>query len=204
MSILGFKILGGETMIYGYARVSTKAQASDGNSLEAQREKLKAAGAERIFCDACSGKTIDRPEFDRLLQQLSPGDTLMVTKIDRFARSISQASELIDDLMRGGIKVHVLNIGVLDESPAGKLMRNMLLAFAEFERDMIMERTREGKEIARKQPDYHEGRPRKFTTRQIDHALELLETHSYTQVVDLTGISKSTLVRRKRERKVEK
>lgn len=187
-------------MIYGYARVSTKAQAADGNSLMAQREKLMAAGADRIFCDAYTGKTMDRPEFDRLLQQLRPGDTLMVTKIDRFARSISQASELIDGLMRDGIKVHVLNIGVLDDGPTGRLMRNMLLAFAEFERDMIMERTREGKEIARKQPDYHEGRPRKFTTRQIDHALELLNTHSYTQVADLTGISKSTLIRRKKER----
>ena len=187
-------------MIYGYARVSTRAQASEGNSLEAQVFALREAGAEIIYRDAYSGKTMERPAFHEMLHNVKRGDTIVVTKIDRFGRSIAQASIVIDELLEGGIKVNVLNIGVLDDSPTGKLMRNMLLAFAEFERDMIMERTREGKEIARKQPDYHEGRPRKFTTRQIDHAMELLQNHSYTQVADLTGISKSTLIRRKKER----
>ena len=79
-------------------------------------------------------------------------------------------------------------------------MRNMLLAFAEFERDLIIERTQEGKAIARQKDGYREGRPPKFSKQQIDHALELLEKHSYSQVEQMTGISKSTLVRKKRER----
>lgn len=76
----------------------------------------------------------------------------------------------------------------------------MLLAFAEFERDLIAERTQEGKAIARQKDGYHEGRPPKFSKQQIDHALDLLEDHSYRQVSEMTGISKSTLVRKKRER----
>ena len=182
-------------MIYGYARVSTRYQATDGTSLHAQKEKLKESGAETIFCDVYTGKTVDRPEFDRLLERLREGDTLMVTKIDRLARSISQASALIDTLLRNGVNVHVLNIGLLDDSSTGRLMRNMLLAFAEFERDMIMERTREGKEIARKNPGYREGRPHKYTIAQMDHAMELLSDHSYRQVRAMTGISESTLLR---------
>lgn len=79
-------------------------------------------------------------------------------------------------------------------------MRNMLLSFAQFERDLIIERTQEGKVIARQRKDYHEGRPPKFSRQQIEHALELLEDHSYSQVEKMTGISKSTLVRKKRER----
>jgi DNA invertase Pin-like site-specific DNA recombinase len=72
-------------------------------------------------------------------------------------------------------------------------------AFAEFERDMIVERTQEGKAIAKQHDDFKEGRPRKFGKQQIQHALELLDTHSYTEVERMTGISKSTLIRRKKE-----
>lgn len=79
-------------MIYGYARVSTKGQARDGNSLEAQTKALKEAGAEMIFSDSFTGTKIDRPEFDKLKNRLSCGDKLIVTKLDRFARSASQGS----------------------------------------------------------------------------------------------------------------
>lgn len=92
-------------------------------------------------------------------------------------------------------------MGCIDNTPTGKLILTVMLAFAEFERDMIVERTQEGRAIARLNPDYKEGRKKKFTSPQINHALELLETHSYKQVEALTGISKSTLIRAKRERK---
>ena len=187
-------------MIYGYARVSTHSQATDGNSLDAQEKALVAAGAEIIYKDAASGKKMQRPEFDKLLAAVKPGDTIIVTKLDRFARSAAQASELIDRLINNNIILHVQNIGLLDNSAAGKLLRNVFLAFAEFERDMIVERTQEGKAIARQQPGYREGRPKKYTKKQIDHAIELLECNSYKQVEEMTGISKSTLIRAKRER----
>lgn len=187
-------------MKYGYIRVSTRGQASEGNGLEAQREALKAAGAEILFEDVMTGRVVDRPAFDEMLEKVQSGDEIMVTKLDRFARSVAQASELIGKLLDNGVTVYVLNVGKLDNSPSGKLMRNMLLAFAEFERDLIVERTQEGKAIARQKSGYHEGRPPKFSKQQVDHALELLENHSYKQVAEMTGISKSTLVRKKRER----
>lgn len=185
-------------MVYGYCRVSTQMQAKDGNSLEAQEKSLRENGAEEIYSDAFTGTKAHRPELDRLLDKLQAGDKLIITKLDRIARSASQGTEMVQTLLDNGITVHVLNMGLLDNTPTGKLIRNIMLAFAEFERDMIVERTREGKAIARKQPDYKEGRPKKYGKKQIAHALELLEDHSYKQVEEKTGISKSTLIRAKR------
>ena len=86
-----------------------------------------------------------------------------------------------------------------NNTPTGKLIRNIMLAFAEFERDMIVERTQEGKAIAKQNPDFKEGRPKKFSKVQINHALDLLSEYSYKQVEQMTGISKSTLIRAKRK-----
>ena len=187
-------------MIYGYARVSTKGQAKDGNSLEAQEKALRESGANEIYVDAFTGTKTDRPEFDKLMEKIQKGDTLIVTKLDRFARSMTQGSELVSDLIEKGIKVYILNIGVMDNTPSSKLIRNVFFAFAEFERDMIVERTMEGKAIAKQNPDFREGRPKKYSRKQIEHALELLESNSYKQVEDMTGISKSTLIRAKKKR----
>ena len=146
-------------MIYGYARVSTKGQARNGNSLEQQVETLTEAGAEKIYHDSFTGTKINRPEFDKLLKELKPDDILMVTKLDRFARSASQGIELIEDLISKGVIVHILNLGVMDDTPTGKLIRTIMLGFAEFERDMIVERTSEGKAIAREKGIRVDGRP---------------------------------------------
>lgn len=83
------------------------------------------------------------------------------------------------------------------------LIFTIFSAFAEFERDMIVERTQEGKMLAKQNPDFREGRPKKFTKQQINHALTLLENHSYKQVEDMTGISVSTLVRAKKKKAAE-
>ncbi len=184
-------------MVYGYCRVSTQGQAKDGNSLEVQEKLLKENGAEEIYSDAFTGTKAHRPELDKLLDKLQPGDKLVITKLDRIARSASQGIELIQTLLDNSITVHVLNMGLMDNTPTGKLIRNIMLAFAEFERDMIIERTQEGKAIAKKQPDFREGRPRLYSKKQIQHALGLLQNHSYKQVTELTGISKSTLIRSK-------
>lgn len=187
-------------MIYGYARVSTKGQAKDGNSLESQVMQLRENGAEEIFTDSFTGTKMDRPELDKLLNKLHEGDTLIITKLDRFARSVSQASNLITKLIDKGITINVLTLGILSNSSVSKLMQNILLAFAQFERDMIVERTSEGKAIARQKEDYREGRPPIYKKKQVEHALEMLADHSYKQVEELTGISKSTLIRAKRKR----
>lgn len=184
-------------MIYGYARVSTHGQSRDGNSLEAQSQELKRAGAVEIFSDAFTGTKTDRPELNRLMVQMQDGDTIVVTKLDRIARNLKQGIELIDELNERGIKVNVLNMGTIDNTSTGKLIRNIMLSLAEWERDMIVRRTQEGKQIAKKKPGYREGRPKKYNRAQTTHALELLKDHSYSQVADMTGISKATLVRMK-------
>ena len=190
-------------MNYGYARVSTQCQARDGNSLDAQKIALREAGATEIYADAFTGTKTDRPELNKLLKKIAPGDTLIFTKLDRVARNLTQGIELIESLAARQIKVHVLNIGIIDESPAGKLISNVMLAFSEFERDMIVQRTKEGKAIARTDPNFKERRPKKFTEAQINHARELLKTHTYANVVAMTGISRSTLKRINKEENPE-
>ena len=184
-------------MIFGYARVSTNSQARDGNSLEAQINALKDAGAEKIFSDVFSGSKNQRPELDKLLKIIQSGDKLIITKLDRIARSVMQGIQLIECLNSKGVTIEVLNMGIIDDSPTGKLIRNIMLSFSEFERDIILQRTLEGKAIARQNPDFRDGRPKKFKREQINHALELLKTHSYKQVTAMTGISATTLVRAK-------
>lgn len=99
-------------MVRGYARVSSKGQEKYGNGLETQTAELKAAGAEIIYTDAYTGAKCSRPNFDKLLAELEPNDTLMVTKLDRFARSITQGNEIITQLIDKGIKVHILNMAL--------------------------------------------------------------------------------------------
>ena len=125
-------------MLYGYARVSTRGQAKDGNSLEAQENTLRLAGTTKIYADAFTGTKIQRPELDKLMVVMQSGDTMVVTKLDRIARSATQGIELIQKLFDRGMVVYVLNMGLMDNTPTGKLIRNIMLAFAEFERDMIV------------------------------------------------------------------
>jgi len=190
--------------IYGYARVSSRGQL-DGNSLEQQENQLRENGAEEIYIEQYTGTKTNRPKFTELLEKLNQGDTLMVTKIDRFARSATQGSELVKDLISKGIKVWILNIGIMDNTPASKLVKNIFFAFAEFERDMIVERTQEGKAIARTKEGFKEGRPKKYSKKQLDHALSMLTvndgSYSYTEVEEITKISKSTLFRENKKRK---
>ena len=155
-------------MIYGYARVSTKGQQRDGNSLESQTEQLKAAGCEVICSDSYTGTKMERPEFSALIEKLQPGDRLVVTKLDRFARNTAGGIELINALMERGIGVHILNMGLIDNTPTGRLIITIMLAFAQYERDMIVERTSTGKAIARENnPDYKEGRHEKVVSEDV-------------------------------------
>ena len=128
----------------------------------------------------------------------------MVTKLDRFARSAVEGGTIVQELHDKGIKIHILNMGIADDTGMGKLIVTMLLAFAEFERDMIVERTQSGKAIARANGKRVDGRPKKFNPVQLEHAMKLLEEgNSFTEVERMTGISKSTLTREKRNRKAK-
>ena len=146
-------------MIYGYARVSSTGQKDYGTSLGDQEEMLRAKGASVVFSDAYTGTTLNRPELDKLLSVLKEGDTLVVSKMDRLGRSASDIQILVKSLIEKGVEVNIINMGVVSNTPMGKLMMNMMSAFAEFERDQIVERTQRGKAIKRKDPNWKEGRP---------------------------------------------
>ena len=145
-------------MIYGYARVSTIGQRNDGNSLEEQERQLWENGARELYVDAFTGTKVERPEFQKLLNVVERGDTIIATKLDRVSRSAAQGIALVDKLLAKGVTLHILNMGIMNNTPTGKLIRNIMFSFAEFERDMIVERTQEGKAIARQKEGYREGR----------------------------------------------
>lgn len=186
-------------MIYGYARVSTAGQSINGNSLEDQTRALQAYGCQEIVTEAFTGKSMERPAFSALFQKLQSGDTLVVTKLDRFARTAIDGVSAVRELFDRGVRVHILNMGLIENTLTGNLILTVMLAFAEYERGMIVERTQTGKAVARQDPSFREGRPKKYTSTQLHHALELLDSgKTYRQVEAMTGISKSTLVRTKR------
>ena len=184
-------------MNFGYVRVSGKSQEYN-NSIPVQTAAIldRYPDAE-IVTEIYSGAK-DREKFLALLDKLQAGDVLVVTRLDRFCRTVKEGLDHLDKLLARGVVVHILNMGLIEDTPMGRLIVTQMLAFAEFERAIIQERTTEGKNRARTQPDYREGRPPKYGKKQLAHALELLQTHSYRQVEQLTGISISTLQRARR------
>ena len=110
-------------------------------------------------------------------------------------------------LLERGVKIHILNMGLIENTPIGKLIVTNLLAFAEFERAMIIEHTQSGKSIAKTKEGFKEGRPKKYTLKQMDNALSMLNVnggnYTYTQVEELLGISKSTLIRENNKSKIK-
>ena len=184
-------------MTYGYARVSTKGQDRYGNSKEVQETSLREAGADKVFYDSFTGTKKHRPALDEMLSELKAGDTVIVTKLDRIARNTRDGIDIIDSIVDKGCTVRILNMGVFDNSPTGRLMRTMMLAFAEFERDMIVQRTQEGKAVARQREDFREGRP----ALKVDFS-EIFEKEkegfSVNELCEIYGISRASYYRYKK------
>lgn len=191
-------------MIYGYTRISSKSQI-DNNSLEQQEKEIKSKYNDVIIIrEQYSGTTVNRPKLQELISKLKANDILVVAKLDRLARNVEEGIHLIKELFNKKISVHVLNVGLLENTSMGQFFITTLLAVAEMERNMIIERTQNGKAIAKLNPDFREGRPKKFNKQQLDNALSMLTinggTLSYNQVADLLKISKSTLIREQKLR----
>lgn len=179
--------------VYGYARVSTREQ-----KVQVQVKDLLESGVkkENIYAEKYTGTTIKRPVFESLLKKLQRGDTLTVVKLDRLARNTKEALELVQRFNDDGITLNILNMGKLDNSPSGKLLFTMFSAFADFERDLIVSRTKEGKEYAKKHdPTFKDGRKPKYTKTQIELAYNLRDENGWTykRIAKETGISESTL-----------
>ncbi|EGO7767522.1 TPA: recombinase family protein [Enterococcus faecalis] len=191
-------------MKYGYVRVSTKNQFEKETYLK-QIETLKSEGVleENIYIENVSGKnTKDRPIFNKLLGILKENDTLIVTKLDRLARNTADALKIAELLTSKNITLNILNMGILDNKPSGKLMFTMFSAFAEFERNLIAERMLEGREYKRQNDvSYKEGRKHKLNTNQLKHLHQHFETNQYTnkELASIFSVSQKTIATRKKE-----
>ena len=186
---------------YGYARVSTIAQ-----DLATQKELLINAGVKKadIFSEKFTGTTTDRPQFKQLLEKLESGDTLTITKLDRLARNTKEALTIIETLLEQDITINVLNVGQIENTTVGRLIYTVLLAVADMERDMIVERTQEGKAYAKKNnPNFKEGRPKRQLSDKYLKAIELMQTNSIAETALITSISTATLKRIRKQYKDE-
>lgn len=183
--------------VYGYARVSTR-----GQNLNDQIERLKQAGVKdsNIYSEKFTGTKLNRPELDKLLNKVQPGDTITVTKLDRLARNTKQALDVMEPLMNSGVTFNILNLGRLDNNPMGKMFLTIMLAVATMERDMIVERTQEGKVYAKEHnPRYREGRPHRRITPRYRAIYEYKKTHTYPQTEQAFNVSKATIYRIKKQ-----
>lgn len=192
--------------VVGYCRVSTKGQL-DGNSIQEQSEKIKEKYPTALIVEESYSGAKERPIFTKVVENIEEGSTLVVTKLDRFCRTTKEGLQYIDYLLGKNVSIHILNMGMIEDTPMGRMIATNLLAFAEFERSMIIERTQGGKAIAKQKPDFKEGRPKKHTKKQLDNAMSMLTTfggqYSYSEVEEITNISKSTLTREARKRKLK-
>lgn len=198
------KVLGVSYMKYGYARVSSTSQ-----DLSVQIKQLEENNCDYIFKEKISGRNRDnRPEFNKLLETVKEGDTLVVTKLDRFARSTKDALNTIEYLNEKGVGLIVLNMGgdkIDTTTPIGKLLVTVLSGIAEFEADMIKERQMEGIALA-KQRGVYKGRPKKYTENHkgLQYALKLFRERdknkmTVNDICEITKISRATLYRANKE-----
>lgn len=178
--------------VYGYARVSTTAQ-----DVEAQHRALVAAGVDpaRIVTDHASGARSSRPGLDRLLADLEEGDLLTIWKLDRLGRSVSHLVDLVDDLGRRGVELRSLTEGLDTTTSGGRLMFHVIAAMAQFERDLIRERTTAGLESARAKGKVL-GRPSQITPEQYRLIRRMAaEGASHRTIAATCGVPRSTVGR---------
>lgn len=186
-------------MVIGYARVSTADQ-----SLDLQMDALEEYGCERIFTEKASGAKDDREELKKALDILRPGDVFVVYKLDRLARSTLKLISTLDEIKNREVEFVSLSDKIDTSSAAGRALFGMLAVFAEFERNIIVERTRAGLAASRAR-GRKGGRPR-TNGKKIAQALKLYDgrMHSVNEITELTGVTKSTLYRAINERKEQK
>jgi DNA invertase Pin-like site-specific DNA recombinase len=176
----------------GYARVSTEEQRTD-----SQRDQLTQAGCTLVFSDdGVSGSLASRPQFDRCLEQLERGDTLVVVRLDRLGRSMSHLVATVEELAERGVGFRSLSEAIDTTTSTGRLVLGIFASLAQFERDLIRERTRAAL-AAKKRRGEKLGRPRALTPRQIDAARELLERRGQNvgEVARLFRVDRATLYR---------
>ena len=183
-------------MKIGYARVSTREQ-----NLNMQIEALKAAGCEKIFSEKLSGRIGSRPELDACLSFIRQGDTLIVYKLDRLGRSLRNILMLLDGFRDKGIHFVSLQDNISTEGATGQLITNVLGAFAQFERDLIVERTQEGRRIAKEKGVKIKLYQTGTSIRQIQKILHIGSTGTVYRILRRNGIELKSKQDEQRENK---
>ena len=177
-------------MLIGYARVSTQDQ-----NLDLQSEALTKAGCEKIFNDKISGSRAERPGLTKALEMLREGDTLVVWKLDRLGRSVKNLVDLVGELHQQGIQFKSLTDAIDTGTPSGRFFFHVMASLAEMERELTVERTRAGLEVAR-QLGRKGGRRRQMTESKIESAKKLLANGVPPRDVAMNlGVSGPTLYR---------
>lgn len=177
--------------VVGYARVSTRDQHA-----EAQQDALEGAGCDKVFVEHASGILARRPVLDEALAYLREGDTLVVTKLDRLGRSVANLKQVVDDIQDRGVGLKALSQGIDTTTPGGRLFFHMLAAIAEFEHDLIVERTKDGLAAARARG--RRGGPKfKMTPTMITQARAMYDSkqHTVQQIADTFRVSRPTIYR---------
>lgn len=181
---------GEQTVLIGYARVSTQDQ-----NLDLQTEALTKAGCKRIFNDKISGSRAERPGLTKALEMLREGDTLIVWKLDRLGRSVKNLVDLVGELHKQGIQFKSLTDAIDTGTPSGRFFFHVMASLAEMERELIVERTRAGLDVAR-QLGRKGGRKPKMTDSKIESAKKLLASGVPPKdVAKNLGVSVPTLYR---------
>ncbi len=177
-------------MIYGYARVSTADQ-----NLDRQTDALKNYKVDKIFCEKISGTKKNRPELDKLLLEISSGDTIVIESLSRLGRSVKNLAELMEFFNENNVRLVSLKETIDTTSSTGRLLFTIISSLSQFERDVLAERTSEGLKAARARGRFG-GRP-KTENEKLNKAIALYKTKAYTitEITELTGVSKSTLYR---------
>ncbi|MBH0030264.1 recombinase family protein [Pseudoalteromonas sp. SWYJZ98] len=177
----------GKSFIFGYARVSTKDQ-----DLSVQLEKLNEHGVDRIYSEKLSGKNTNRPELEKMIEQLRDGDTVVITKIDRLARNMRDFQNIVHELTESGVTLKILDQNIDTSSAQDKLFMDMLAMFADFERTMILERQREGIAHAKEKGVYKGRKPTSDDKKQL--VLELAASGmKKADIQRETGLGKTTV-----------
>lgn len=190
MNVIDAQKGSGSSMIFGYARVSTA-----GQDEALQIDALEQAGCDRVFTDHASGATSSRPALDELLGVVRRGDTLVIWRLDRLGRSLRHLLEVVGDLEQRGVALRSLTESIDTSSPAGRLVFHTFGALAEFERDLIRERTKAGLAAARAR-GHVGGRPTVWTNGKLEQARQMLaEGKTVSLVAEVLGVSRASVYR---------
>lgn len=174
----------------GYGRVSTTDQNPD-----SQRDALSRANVHQIFMDAFTGTKASRPELDRMRQQLRPGDTIVITRLDRLGRSAKDLLNLVSELDEAGVNLEVLDQNIDTSTPEGKLFFTLVASFAEFEREIMRARTVDGLASARARGRVGGRRPSMSPAKVATARQMYLDSHPVKEIAEVLGVSRPTIYR---------